>query len=123
MTPVTGSLVAIDVEMPERKCETWLHRQCIRDDDRGCSYSLRNAAGAFNLLDDAIRREWADRLREDGAEALILDCLRPVLDALGLDENREAGRFLVAFERCLPRRHLRGPCRAPHGAQRGAQSG
>ena len=28
----------------------------------------------------------------------IIDCLRPVLDALGLDENRDAGRFLVAFD-------------------------
>ena len=31
----------------------------------------------------------------------MLDCLRPVLDALGLDEQREAGRFLVAFDALL----------------------
>jgi hypothetical protein len=32
---------------------------------------------------------------------VIFDCLRPVLDALGLDESREAGRFLVAFDALL----------------------
>jgi hypothetical protein len=36
-----------------------------------------------------------------GVEVLILDCLRPVLDALGLDEHRDAGRFLVAFDHLL----------------------
>ena len=29
---------------------------------------------------------------------MIIDCLRPVLDALGLDENRDVGRFLVAWD-------------------------
>ena len=32
---------------------------------------------------------------------LILDCLRPCLDALGLDENHDAGRFLVALDALL----------------------
>jgi hypothetical protein len=31
----------------------------------------------------------------------MLDCLRPVLDALGLDEQHEAGRFLVALDALL----------------------
>ena len=32
---------------------------------------------------------------------MIIDCLRPILDALGLDEHRDAGRFLVAFDALL----------------------
>jgi hypothetical protein len=32
---------------------------------------------------------------------LLFDCLRPVLDALGLDESHDAGRFLVAFDALL----------------------
>lgn len=31
----------------------------------------------------------------------MLDCLRPVLDVLGLDENRDAGKFLVAYDALL----------------------
>ena len=37
----------------------------------------------------------------DGADYLILDCLRPILDALGLDESHDAGQFLVAFDALL----------------------
>ena len=42
-----------------------------------------------------------ERLRAAGTTDLVWDCLRPVLDALGLDEHREAGRLLVAFDRLL----------------------
>ncbi|MDQ3484344.1 MAG: helicase RepA family protein, partial [Actinomycetota bacterium] len=45
------------------------------------------------------RKQWADAIR--GADVLILDCLRPILDALGLDENHEAGQFFVAFDALL----------------------
>ena len=55
----------------------------------------------MNLLDREIRADWASRLQAVQTEYLILDCLRPVLDALGLDEQREAGRFLVAFDQLL----------------------
>src|SRR5690606_12636698 len=36
-----------------------------------------------------------------GCQYLILDCLRPVLAALGLDEHHDAGKFLVAFDALL----------------------
>lgn len=34
-------------------------------------------------------------------QVVILDCLRPVLDAFGLSEDKDAGRFLVAFDALL----------------------
>ena len=37
----------------------------------------------------------------------MLDNLRPILDACGLDENREAGRFLVAFDALLAEAGIR----------------
>ncbi|CAI9407873.1 hypothetical protein AESSP_01913 [Aestuariimicrobium sp. T2.26MG-19.2B] len=48
---------------------------------------------------------WAGVL--SGDDIVILDCLRPALDALGLSENTEAGQFLTAFgellgEACVP---------------------
>lgn len=36
-----------------------------------------------------------------GADYIILDCARPVLDALGLDENHDAGKFVTAFDALL----------------------
>jgi hypothetical protein len=39
--------------------------------------------------------------RLSGADVVILDCLRPVLDSLGLSEDKDAGKFLVAFDDML----------------------
>ncbi len=59
--------------------------------------------GSFNLLDPDIRRQWVTRLREVRADDFVLDCLlrRASYVVLGLDEQREAGRFLVALDDML----------------------
>ena len=103
VTPITGTLVLIDLEMSASQLDAWLRAQGIRDDDRVVPIPLRGQAASFNLLDESLRAQWVARLRQAHAEDLVLDCLRPVLDALGLDEQREAGRFLVAFD-ALPAR-------------------
>ena len=46
------------------------------------------------------------RLADVGCDYLIIDCLRPVLDALGLDESHDAGRFLVALDALLKDAHI-----------------
>jgi hypothetical protein len=51
----------------------------------------------------AVRAEWARKLRDLDAAVVILDCLRPVLDALGLDESHDAGRLLVALDELTDR--------------------
>lgn len=97
VTPaLTGHVTILDFEMSERQIDSWLRDQGIENDDRVVVIPLRGKATTFDILDDSTRREWADRL--SGTEYLIFDCLRPVLDALGLDEHREAGRFLTAFD-------------------------
>jgi hypothetical protein len=101
VTAIRGRLVVLDVEMHETKLEAWLKSQQIRNDDRVIPISLRGRAASFNVLDPDVRGVWAAHLRAVHTEDLVLDCLRPVLDALGLDEQREAGRFLVAFDALL----------------------
>jgi hypothetical protein len=87
--------------MSEAQLDAWLATQQIRNDDRVWPISLRGNAGAFDLLDPNVRAEWAVRFRQTGTRYLILDCLRPVLDVLGLEEKGDAGRFLVAFDALL----------------------
>lgn len=95
-------LVLIDDELDEAMMRRWLRAHDIRNTDRVADVvSLRGRVATLNLLDDRTRSVWARRLRDLGCDYLILDCLRPVLDALGLDENRDAGRFLVAFDALL----------------------
>jgi hypothetical protein len=95
-------LVLIDDELSEHTLRLWLREQGITNTAAIADVvSLRGKVSAFNLLDDRCRDMWAKRLRDLGCDYLILDCLRPVLDALGLDENRDAGRFLVAYDALL----------------------
>lgn len=94
-------LVLLDDELSEDMLRRWLRAQNIRNTDAVTTVSLRGRVRAFDLLDDRTRAAWAQRFRDIGCDYLILDCLRPVLDALGLDESRDAGRFLVAFDALL----------------------
>jgi len=92
-------VVLIDDEMSEDTLRRWLRDQAITNTVAVADViALRGRVGAFNLLDDRCRDRWAERLRDLGCDYLVLDCLRPCLDALGLDESRDAGRFLVAYD-------------------------
>lgn len=101
VTPPDGRVVIIDNELDERMLRRWLRDQRIVNTDRVAVLSLRGKIGAFDLLDPATRNRWARKLRAVDAGVVILDCLRPVLDALGLSEDKDAGRFLVAFDALL----------------------
>ena len=99
--PVVGSVAVIDTEMAPTQARRWLRDQRIRHTDRVVLALLRGQAAAFDPLSPESRAQWADWLRARGVRYLVLDCLRPVLDALGLDEHKDAGRFLVAFDALL----------------------
>ena len=95
-------LVLIDDEMSERKLRRWLRDQKIANAAAVADViTLRGKLAAFNLLDDKVRGQWATRFRDLGCDYLALDCLRPILDALGLDEKSDAGKFLVAYDALL----------------------
>ncbi len=95
-------LVLVDDELSPHTLRRWLRDQRIGNVDGVADVvTLRGKVSTFNLLDDRVRGRWARRFRDLGADYLVFDCLRPVLDALGLDENRDAGKFLTAFDALL----------------------
>jgi hypothetical protein len=95
-------LVLIDDELGDTLLRRWLRDQSIENEAAVADVvSLRGRVAALNLLDPEVRRQWVERLRGLECDYLILDCLRPVLDALGLDENHDAGKFLVPFDAML----------------------
>lgn len=96
-----GTIVIFDDELDQRMMRRWLRDQNIINTERVEVVSLRGCVGSFNLLNDECRARWAKKLRDVFASVVILDCLRPVLDALGLSEDKDAGRFLVAFDALL----------------------
>jgi AAA domain len=104
VTPVTdGTIVVLDFEMSRNMLRAWLRDQGLRHPERVYVIPLRGCASAFDLLDDHRRAQWAALLRNLGAKVNTLDCLGPVLAALGIDENKssDVGRFLAAYERLL----------------------
>lgn len=96
MAKLEGQVVILDFEMSERQITVWLKDQNIKNDHKVSVSALRGKAASFNILEDDVRSKWAEILA--GTEYVILDCLRPILDAIGLDEHREAGVFLTAFD-------------------------
>lgn len=98
VTPV-GKVALIDTELDKRTLRRWLRAQGIVNTEAVSVLSLRGAVSAFDILDPATRSGWVRQLA--GADVVILDCLRPVIDALGLSEDKDAGRLLVAFDALL----------------------
>lgn len=94
-------VVVIDDELDERMIRAWLRDQNIVHTEAAAVLPLRGNLASFDILDPAIRTQWANALRQARAEIVILDCLAPLLDALGLSEDKEAGKLLVAFDELL----------------------
>ena len=88
-------IVLIDNEMTRGMLRRWLRRQGIRHLDAVVDVvNLRGRAGLFDMGNDRIRDRWTRRLGDLGTDLVLFDCLKPVLSAMGLDENREADKFL-----------------------------
>ncbi|MGP4054414.1 AAA family ATPase [Mycobacterium sp. 4D054] len=92
-------VVLIDTELDPRTLRKWLGDQNIINTDAVTVVPLRGAVSSFDILNPATRSEWARRLA--GADVVIFDCIRPLIDALGLSEDKDAGRVLVAFDALL----------------------
>lgn len=101
--PPPGGVFLIDAEMASRSARRWLGDHMITRAYRFTYQNVRGAAASFNILLPDVRARWADRIRASGASVVILDCLGPVLAAIGLEENStsDVGRFLEAFTELL----------------------
>lgn len=101
--PDNRCVVIFDNELGEMRTRAWLERQGIANlrnsdgSDRVVVVNLEGMGWDFDLRDLEVRHEWAERLRELNPWALFFDCLRPQLDALGMNEHAEASRFLDAL--------------------------
>lgn len=91
----------IDDEMDDRMLRRWLRKQGILRTDNVALTTLKGRLRTFDIMDAEVRAEWAEDIASTGCELVILDCVRPILDSLGLDEGRDAGRFLVALDELL----------------------
>jgi RecA-family ATPase len=101
VTPLDGSVALLDFEMSGPQLTDWLRDQGIKNSNKVVLVPMRGRAPAFDLLTEDVRARWASLLKSKRVGYLILDCLRPIMDGLGLDEHHDAGRFLVALDELL----------------------
>lgn len=96
-----ATITILDFELDDQTLQRWLADHQIINQHRVNVLPMRGRTSAFDIRDDQLRARWAKTIAEVGTGILILDCLRPILDALGLDENHDAGLFLTAFDALL----------------------
>ena len=101
VAPPTGRIILIDNELDPRQIKHWLRSQDITNTDNVVVVPLRGRLSTFDILDPLTRQEWARSITDLGGSIIIFDCLRPLIDALGLSEDKDAGRVLVAFDALL----------------------
>lgn len=116
-------IVLLDDELDPRTLRAWLSDHGIEKSKRIEVVSLRGRVSTFDVLTAEGRRRWAAHIGR--CDVLIVDGIRPILDALGLDENRDGGRFTVALDELLaqigPEEGIAPECVAVHHTGHGGE--
>lgn len=116
-------IVLFDNELDPRMLRSWLRDHGIEKTKRIEIVSLRGHVSDFDILTAEGRRRWAAHVGR--CDVVIVDCIRPILDALGLDENRDGGRFTVALDELLaligPEEGVSPECVAVHHTGHGGE--
>ena len=101
-TPVTdGTIVVIDLELSADMMREWLRDQGIQNQSNVRVIPMRGKAHSLNLTLPDVRTKCAKFLIDLGISALLLDCMRPILDALNLSEDKDTGELLAGLDAML----------------------
>ncbi|MGV0873489.1 AAA family ATPase [Mycolicibacterium sp. XJ879] len=98
VTPPEGRIVLLDTELDERMLRQWLRDQGIKKTSAVSVIPMKGMLHTLALDNPEVRANWAARLRSLECSVLLLDCLRPCLDALHLNEHTEAGVWLTHWD-------------------------
>lgn len=90
-------VMLLDTELSDTEAAKRIDALPIHNRANVARMGLEGRAGTFDPRDPEIRAAWAKRLQEFGTEVLILDCLAPVLKALGIRESQNASDVLYAM--------------------------
>lgn len=92
---VQGNITLMDFELPQSKLQEYLGYLDI-DMRRVNVVPMRDVGPhQFDPRDPDNLKEWAEKLRAANTEVLIVDCLSPIVDAHGIDNNTNAVAQLI----------------------------
>lgn len=92
-------VVLLDDELSPRMVKQWLREQDIQHPDRVAVMPMRGRLSGFDVTSPEVRAKWVEAIGP--ADVLIVDCLRPLMDALGLNEHSEAGVVLTGLDELM----------------------
>jgi hypothetical protein len=101
VAPTSGQVVLIDTEMASNMLRRWLEQIDIMRKAALTVVTLRGRVQAFDLRQERVFAHWVQQLRALSCSVLVIDCLKPILDHLGLDENRETGMITTPLTRLM----------------------
>jgi hypothetical protein len=101
VTPTAGKIVILDLQLPKNMLRRWMRDVGINNTPQLVVVPMRGQGASLNLGIPEVRAKWAQKFKDWNASAVILDCLRPVLDALRLSEDKDASKFLGDFDALL----------------------
>ncbi|QHN17934.1 AAA family ATPase [Gordonia amarae] len=90
-------VMILDTELTDDEANARISALPLHNPDKVARIGLEGRASEFDPRDKANRSAWAQRLREFGTEVLVLDCLAPLLRALGINESQNASEILYAL--------------------------
>lgn len=97
----TGRTLLIDTEMSERRLQSWYRKIGVDNPADITVVAIRGREASLDPRDPECSAEWLPRLK--GYRTVVLDNVWPVLAALGIDENDNAGvgQFVAGFRALL----------------------
>lgn len=99
VSPITGRVTLIDNEMDARTLRRWFRDLDIVNADSVNMLSLIGRVNTFDIRIPEVLDYWIQTLAGMNTTTLILDCLKPILDQLGLDEHHDTGKITTPLTR------------------------
>jgi hypothetical protein len=119
-----GRIAVLDTEMTRPMFRTWFREQGIANQEKVTFKLLRGQCSTFNIFDELTRARWVQHFKDAETEVLILDCLGPILAAMGMNEstNEDVGKFIGAFESLVSEADIRESMIVHHMGHSGERS-
>jgi hypothetical protein len=91
--PDDSRIGLLDFEMDKNTLIRWLRDMKIANPKGAQIWPMLGKVSQFDIRDPAIFAVWVERLKAHRITTLVIDCLKPILDQLGLDEHKDTGKI------------------------------
>lgn len=117
-----GNVGLIDLEMNRDTLRRWLSDMNIKHVERFSVWPMLGRVRDFDIRSATVLQQWADKLRKANVRTLIIDCLKPILDQLDLNEHTETGKITTPLTELKEMAGIRELILVHHAGHNGERS-